>query len=68
MMTSDSETDFKFATRSTVVTTDGGHQQPASTLSTLAAAAGHVTPCPVGELRCVSGKCITVSQLCDKVW
>ncbi|XP_053657960.1 uncharacterized protein LOC128707039 [Anopheles marshallii] len=27
----------------------------------------HVSPCPEGELRCVSGICITVSQLCDRV-
>ncbi|XP_049538950.1 uncharacterized protein LOC125953411 isoform X1 [Anopheles darlingi] len=27
----------------------------------------HVSPCPEGELRCVSGICISVSQLCDKV-
>lgn len=25
------------------------------------------TLCPDGELRCVNGHCITVSQLCDKV-
>ncbi|XP_052872788.1 uncharacterized protein LOC128278161 [Anopheles cruzii] len=27
----------------------------------------HLSPCPEGELRCVSGICISVSQLCDKV-
>lgn len=27
----------------------------------------HQSPCPEGELRCVSGLCITISQLCDKV-
>ncbi|XP_039432154.1 uncharacterized protein LOC120414895 isoform X2 [Culex pipiens pallens] len=27
----------------------------------------HASPCPEGELRCVSGICISVSQLCDKV-
>ncbi|XP_053681334.1 uncharacterized protein LOC128732189 [Anopheles nili] len=27
----------------------------------------HVSPCPEGELRCVSGICISVSQLCDRV-
>lgn len=26
------------------------------------------TACPAGELRCVNGNCITISQLCDKVW
>lgn len=25
------------------------------------------TSCPAGELRCVNGNCITISQLCDKV-
>lgn len=25
------------------------------------------TTCPAGELRCVNGNCITISQLCDKV-
>lgn len=25
------------------------------------------TICPAGELRCVNGNCITISQLCDKV-
>uniref|UniRef100_A0A182JE00 Uncharacterized protein n=1 Tax=Anopheles atroparvus TaxID=41427 RepID=A0A182JE00_ANOAO len=27
----------------------------------------HVSPCPEGELRCVSGICISVNQLCDRV-
>uniref|UniRef100_A0A903Z6L2 FZ domain-containing protein n=1 Tax=Anopheles quadriannulatus TaxID=34691 RepID=A0A903Z6L2_ANOQN len=27
----------------------------------------HVSPCPEGELRCVSGICISISQLCDRV-
>lgn len=27
----------------------------------------HVSPCPEGELRCLSGRCISLSQLCDKV-
>lgn len=26
-----------------------------------------VSQCPDGELRCVNGHCITISQLCDKV-
>lgn len=25
----------------------------------------HASPCPMGELRCVDGRCITLSQLCD---
>lgn len=25
----------------------------------------HASPCPSGELRCVDGRCITLSQLCD---
>ncbi|XP_055593879.1 uncharacterized protein LOC129745072 isoform X2 [Uranotaenia lowii] len=27
----------------------------------------HASPCPEGELRCVSGICISVNQLCDRV-
>lgn len=27
----------------------------------------HASPCPEGELRCLSGRCIALSQLCDKV-
>ncbi|XP_048489163.1 uncharacterized protein LOC105397515 [Plutella xylostella] len=27
----------------------------------------HSSPCPAGELRCVDGRCIAVSQLCDGV-
>lgn len=26
----------------------------------------HSSPCPLGELRCVDGRCITFSQLCDQ--
>lgn len=28
-------------------------------------ASAHTSPCPVGELRCVDGRCITLAQLCD---
>lgn len=72
-MTSDSETDFKFATRSTVASSVDSSsssladQTQESTLSSLVVPAGHLSPCPMGELRCVSGTCITVSQLCDRV-
>lgn len=27
----------------------------------------HFSPCPENELRCLSGRCIALSQLCDKV-
>ncbi|XP_059608189.1 uncharacterized protein LOC132256028 [Phlebotomus argentipes] len=27
----------------------------------------HISPCPEGELRCISGRCISVNQLCDKI-
>lgn len=27
----------------------------------------HVSPCPEGELRCLNGRCISLTQLCDKV-
>lgn len=50
MMTSDSESDYKFSSTNNV---------PSNT--------AHVSPCPQGELRCVNGRCITISQLCDKV-
>lgn len=50
MMTSDSESDYKFSSTNNV---------PSNT--------AHVSPCPQGELRCVNGRCITLSQLCDKV-
>lgn len=50
MMTSDSESDYKFSSTNNV---------PSKT--------AHVSPCPQGELRCVNGRCITLSQLCDKV-
>lgn len=29
--------------------------------------ATYVSQCPDGELRCINGHCITISQLCDKV-
>lgn len=29
--------------------------------------AAYVSQCPNGELRCINGHCITISQLCDKV-
>lgn len=29
--------------------------------------AAYISQCPEGELRCVNGHCITISQLCDKV-
>lgn len=50
MMTSDSESDYKFSSTNNV---------PSNT--------AHVSPCPQGELRCINGRCITLSQLCDKV-
>lgn len=46
MMTSDSETNYKY------------HPD----IHTI-----HKSPCPDGELRCLSGRCISLSQLCDKV-
>ena len=52
MMTSDSESDYKYSSSNSV---------PFKTTPPLA------STCPMGELRCVSGKCITISQLCDKV-
>lgn len=50
MMTSDSESDYKFTNTNNVPTKTA-----------------HVSPCPQGELRCINGRCITLSQLCDKV-
>lgn len=50
MMTSDSETEYKYSSSNYV---------PVN--------AAYVSQCPEGELRCVNGHCITISQLCDKV-
>lgn len=50
MMTSDSESDYKYSSTNNVPTNTA-----------------HVSPCPQGELRCINGRCITISQLCDKV-
>ncbi|KAG4078593.1 hypothetical protein HA402_003240 [Bradysia odoriphaga] len=50
MMTSDSESDYKYSSTNNVPTNTA-----------------HVSPCPQGELRCINGRCITISQLCDKI-
>lgn len=52
MMTSDSELDVKYSSTA----------RSADKLTT------SQTPCPDGQLRCVSGNCITVEQICDKVY
>ncbi|XP_063708737.1 uncharacterized protein LOC134837298 [Culicoides brevitarsis] len=51
MMTSDSEIDMKYSST-------------ARSIDTLTTSRSQ---CPEGQLRCVSGKCITVQQICDKV-
>lgn len=50
-MTSDSEIDMKYSSTTRSI----------DTLTTSR------IQCPEGQLRCVSGKCISVEQICDKV-
>lgn len=65
MMTSDSENKYKFSSGV------GGDEEAANAAALAAAREGlqtaHISPCPEGELRCLSGRCISLSQLCDKV-
>lgn len=51
MMTSDSEAEYKYSSSNYV---------PVQT-------SAYISQCPKGELRCINGHCITISQLCDKV-
>lgn len=63
MMTSDSKADYKYSTidRSAAKVADAADAAVADTKTTTTAT------CSEGELRCINGYCITLSQLCDKV-
>ncbi|XP_053684783.1 uncharacterized protein LOC128734551 isoform X3 [Sabethes cyaneus] len=50
-----------------MMTSDSEHDYKFSSTSRAFLTTAHASPCPEGELRCVSGICISVSQLCDKV-
>lgn len=59
MMTSDSEVEYKYSST--------GQPQIKKVNNKMSGSSAHVSPCPDGELRCISGRCISLSQLCDKV-
>ncbi|XP_061390789.1 uncharacterized protein LOC133326126 [Musca vetustissima] len=72
MMTSDSENNFEIsATRGNRSTSTTPLQPAASILVAVSTEPPNVKlvpeACAPHELRCVSGKCITVKQLCDKI-
>ncbi|XP_055532969.1 uncharacterized protein LOC129723047 isoform X2 [Wyeomyia smithii] len=50
-----------------MMTSDSENDFKFSSTSRAFLTTAHASPCPEGELRCVSGICISVSQLCDKV-
>ena len=81
MMTSDSENKFKYSSSrvnrtssikyiDTLTTTPlkpEASQRIAVTTEIPVNVAAAVASCALHQLRCISGKCITVDQLCDKV-
>ncbi|XP_058458015.1 uncharacterized protein LOC131434838 isoform X2 [Malaya genurostris] len=50
-----------------MMTSDSENDYKFSSTSRVFLTTAHASPCPEGELRCVSGICISVDQLCDKV-
>lgn len=50
-----------------MVTSDTEAEYKFSSSNLVAVQAAYVAQCPPGELRCINGHCITISQLCDKV-
>lgn len=50
-----------------MVTSDSEAEYKYSSSNNVPVQAAYVAQCPPGELRCINGHCITVSQLCDKV-
>ncbi|XP_055623947.1 uncharacterized protein LOC129767270 isoform X2 [Toxorhynchites rutilus septentrionalis] len=50
-----------------MMTSDSENDYKFSSTSRSFLTTAHASPCPEGELRCVSGICISVNQLCDKV-
>lgn len=50
-----------------MVTSDSEAEYKYSSSNYAPVQAAYVSQCPAGELRCINGHCITISQLCDKV-
>lgn len=50
-----------------MMTSDSEAEYKYSSSNYVQVKASYVSQCPEGELRCVNGHCITISQLCDKV-
>lgn len=50
-----------------MMTSDSEAEYKYSSSNFVQVKANYVSQCPDGELRCVNGHCITISQLCDKV-
>ncbi|XP_073821109.1 uncharacterized protein [Musca autumnalis] len=72
MMTSDSENNFEISATRGNRSTSTTPLQPAASIHVVVSTElpnvkAASTVCAPHELRCVSGKCITVEQLCDKI-
>lgn len=73
MLTSDSENNFKFSSAREIPS--AASTTPLQPAASIVVAVSTEPPkervppdaCAAHQLRCVSGKCITVDQLCDKV-
>lgn len=50
-----------------MMTSDSEAEYKYSSSNYVQVKASYISQCPEGELRCVNGNCITISQLCDKV-
>lgn len=50
-----------------MMTSDSEAEYKYSSSNFVQVKAEFISQCPDGELRCVNGHCITISQLCDKV-
>lgn len=50
-----------------MMTSDSEAEYKYSSSNYVQVKAEYVSQCPEGELRCINGHCITISQLCDKV-
>ncbi|XP_031621632.1 uncharacterized protein LOC116339738 [Contarinia nasturtii] len=50
-----------------MMTSDSEAEYKYSSSNYVQVKASYVSQCPEGELRCVNGHCITISQLCDKI-
>lgn len=50
-----------------MMTSDSEAEYKYSSSNYVQVEAAYVSQCPEGELRCINGHCITISQLCDKV-